>query len=143
MCDGLVGDDCNVETWLNFQGSTNNGFSPLTYNYITVEMGAKSGKELDFENRWKKPRGLEPLPESDVPNGAIPKTYETFQCENVYTDPYSGVSGTCSCQDCEAVCPGLYEYPEPEPKPTIGSMDKWAFVGMMVGILLVVFVVTF
>ena len=142
MCDGQVGDDCNVLTWLNFQGSTSNGFSPLTYNYISVDMGTKS-TELEFQNRWKKPKGLEHLPESQVPNGAIPKTYQTFACQTEYTDPYSGVSGTCSCQDCEAVCPGLYEYPEPEAPPTIGVMEKWAFIGMMIGIMLVISVITF
>lgn len=39
MCDGQVGDKCNVETWLNYQGGTSNGFSPydLVYSKVVSE----------------------------------------------------------------------------------------------------------
>ena len=46
--------------------------------------------------------------------------------------------GSCSCQDCAQSCPPLPEYPEPVPRDTVGNIDMWGFVALMIAILLVI-----
>ena len=82
MCDGRVGDACTAEVWLNFQGSTSNGFAPYDLIYFQVDQDSAE------KNKWKNPKVISG---DEVPDEIIPITYETTPCNEQYIDPITGL----------------------------------------------------
>lgn len=77
MCDGKTGSDCTPKVWLDFQGATSNGFSPLDLIYTPVE------SEEDFIS-------IDPR--------IVPINYTTFGCDQDYFDYLGKPEEACSCQ---------------------------------------------
>ena len=141
MCDGRTGDSCTVEVWLNFQGATSNGFSPYDLFYIKVlDTSSETSIQRSFDTRWTKPqlRAITDEELTEIRPDMVPKTYPTIGCNEPYVDPFTGEEeGSCSCQDCEASCPPLPVYPDPIPRKTVGNIDMWGFIAIMVSVLII------
>ena len=106
--------DCDAETWLNFQGSTSNGFAP--YDMI---FHATSN-------------------ETAIPSGMKPMSSETFKCYQNFNRsefPPFDYRESCSCQDCSEVCPADAEFPTDSERPTIGTLDLVAFISILIWVL--------
>ena len=158
MCDGNAGADCTVERFLNFNGGTDNGFSPynLVYNMVTPNSPLRSFLEnrtdiiltenpkpmtITEDELAELDPELVPLDRKQKPvPGQPPLNDLVFDCDQAFTDLTTGEPlPSCSCTDCELACPGLAEYPEPEPRATIGpnEMDLWIFIAIIISVSLI------
>ena len=50
LCDGNSGEDCDARIWLNYQGSTSNGFAPYDMIFIPTHYD-ENETLIDFENK--------------------------------------------------------------------------------------------
>ena len=67
LCDGKTGGDCDARTWLNFQGSTSNGFAPYDMIFETLHLN-KDDQWIDHKNE-------------SVPDFVDPISISSFPCD--------------------------------------------------------------
>lgn len=96
MCGSYSGDECTVQRWFEYIGSTSNGFSPLEIKY-------------DLYDETTPP----------PPDPYVLHYSRVYSC----AESPDNSSEPCSCTDCPATCP-LPPPLEPTPPPfTIGTND--------------------
>lgn len=117
MCGGYTGSDCTVERWLEFFGSTTNGFTPFTIYFVLLDEG-------------------EDHPVIEEESGMERLVLGTENC----AFPSSNDTESCSCQDCSEACPPLPTPPPPEEEFQVGEVNGYTFIMLMVflGLLLLI-----
>ena len=60
LCDGNSGKDCDARIWLNYQGSTSNGFAPYDMIFIPTHYDVNETL-IDFENKTIAEIDIEPV----------------------------------------------------------------------------------
>ncbi|XP_054748920.2 NPC1-like intracellular cholesterol transporter 1 [Lytechinus pictus] len=106
MCGGYLGDDCSPQRWLDFLGSTSNGFIPWNIDFTIVPPG----------------QILEGMDENMEPMNPV----------SYFCNATVGNQSACSCQDCERSCLALPTIAPAEPPYKIGLMDGYSFIILMI-----------
>lgn len=113
MCGKYGAAACNPQRWLNFQGDTSNGISPLDISY-----------HLMPEN-W-----------ADEEGGISPFNDTVWKCSEAVNN-----SPKCSCSDCEQSCPAIQLPPSTHQPFKVGRMDGVLFVSIILfGVVALLFV---
>ena len=111
------GADCTIEKFLNFNGGTDNGFSPYNLVYHLVEPSGKLRTFLEnrsdielVENINEYVISIDELAEIDPELVPLGRNNFVTDCNEAYRNPVTGESeNACSCTDCDPACPAEFK----------------------------------
>ncbi|XP_029460044.1 NPC1-like intracellular cholesterol transporter 1 [Rhinatrema bivittatum] len=108
MCGKYGAHLCTTQRWLDFQGDSSNGLSPLDISFKLIDDGTTIGNDI------------------------VPFNSTTWKCNEAV-----GSDGEpCSCLDCTESCPKI-PTPSPKPPPfKIGKLDGSLVICILVFIIL-------